>query len=190
VDPTGKIRNSVEHYVAEHPDAVFKEVEENCFPGQDNNICLFTVSPRHFECAITRTCQALLEGDYAGIFKPGVHYIEVKNDFSNIDEVLDKVSDKEYCEQLADNTYRDIVLSGKYTYRRFANMVISHIIENAEGNQNNSPFQNGYLFFLGKYLKLREWLEPVLVKVFYAWLAVRLYRLSLFKEIWRRIQRR
>ena len=189
MDPTGNIRNTVERYVAEHPDSAFKDVERYCFPGKDNNISLFTVSPRHFECAITRTCQALIEGDYAGVFKPGVHYIEIKKDFSNIDAVLEKVRDKDYCEKIADNAYRDIVLSGKYTYRRFANMVISHIIENANGSQRNSAFRNGYYFILGKYLKLRELLEPLLVKVFYVWLAVRLYRLSIFKEIWKRVHR-
>ena len=82
LDPTGEIRKKVEKYVQDTPGASFEEVEKACFPGQDYNIRLFTLSPRHFECAITKTCQVLLEGNYGGIFLPGVHYIELKRDYS------------------------------------------------------------------------------------------------------------
>jgi hypothetical protein len=190
MDSSGRIRRDVERYVSVHPDADFDEVEANCFPGEDYNINLFAVSPRHFECAITRTCQALMEGSYAGIFKPGTHYIEIKKDFSNIGDVFDKINDKEYCENIAENTYRDIVQSGKYTYRRFANMVVSHIIENTKINRRPSVLESSYFYILGKYLKLRERMEPLLVKLFYVWLAIKLYRFGIVRKIWKKFVRR
>jgi len=126
-DPEGSIRACVEEYATEHPDASFEEVERACFPGMDGNLSLFAISPRHFEACITKTCQALVEGHYAGIFKPGVHYIEIKKDWSNLDEVVRTLQDKVLCEKTAEQAYRDIVLSGAYTYRRFVQSILDHV---------------------------------------------------------------
>jgi len=126
-DPDGRIRTCVEDYAAKRPDASFEEVQEKCFQGLDGNLHLFAISPRHFEACITRTCQALVEGDYAGIFLPGVHYIEIKKDWSNIGEVLETIGDVDECEKIAERAYRDIVLSGNYTYREFVRSVLDHV---------------------------------------------------------------
>ncbi len=126
-DPDGKIREKVESYVSRFPNADFDEVEDKCFKGLDGNISLFAISPRHFEACMTRTCQALIKGDYAGIFKPGIHYIEIKKDWSNIEDVLRQIQDKKHCGKIADNAYRDIVGSGRYTYREFVRSVLEHV---------------------------------------------------------------
>jgi len=125
-DPDGSIMRSVDRYIAKHPRAPFEEVEKACFPGKEGNLHLFALSPRHFEACMTRTCQALVEGEYGGILKPGVHYIEIKKDWSNMVDVIKQIEDIGYCENIADNTYRDIVQSGLYTYRRFVKMVVNH----------------------------------------------------------------
>jgi hypothetical protein len=190
MDPTGKIRTIVEEYVKEKPEATLDEVESNCFPGLDCNIHLFTLSPRHFECAITRTCQVLLEGHYGGIFLPGVHYIEVKRDYSNVDRVVELLHDKEYCAEIAENTYRDIVLSGKYTYRVFANMVIDHIAEKRGRQYEETRGGEKYFFLLGKYLTLREYFEGVFGKAFFVWLLLKLYRTGIVKKMWQNMTRK
>jgi len=128
-DADGKIMKSVDRYEAKHPGASFEEVEGACFPGKEANLRLFCISPRHFEACMTRTCQALVEGEYGGIFKPGVHYIEIKNDWSNIADVMLQIEDVDYCERIADNAYRDIIESGLYTYREFVKMVINRVRE-------------------------------------------------------------
>lgn len=125
-DPDGQIRERVEAYVAAHPDASFDEVERACFPGLDGNLDLFAISPRHFECAMTRTTQVLVEGQYHGIMRPGVHYIEVKKDWSNIPEVLAQVRDVALCERLAETCYQDLVASGLHTYRVFVKRLLDH----------------------------------------------------------------
>lgn len=126
-DPEGSIRACVEDYSAGHPDAAFEEVEDKCFRGLDGNLHLFAISPRHFEACITRTCQALVEGHYAGIFKPGDHYIGIKKDWSNIDDVVRTLQDRDLCERTAERAYRDIVLSGAYSYRRFVQSILDHV---------------------------------------------------------------
>ena len=53
----------------------------------EDNIPYRTISPRHFEASALRLCQILLEGKYSGVMRPMVHYIPLKKDFSNFDEV-------------------------------------------------------------------------------------------------------
>jgi hypothetical protein len=127
LDADGSIAKKVDAYTQKHPGAGYDEVEMNCFPGRDSSLGLFTISPRHFEACLTRTCQALVEGEYNGILKPGVHYIEVKRDWSNLQEVLNKIKDVDYCESIADHAYRDIVESGRYTYQKYVQMVLEHV---------------------------------------------------------------
>lgn len=129
LDLDGSIRQRVERYIEGHPQASFDEVEAHCFPGLEGNFCLSAISPRHFECAATKTCQLLIEGDYSGdeILKPGVHYIQLKRDFSNIEDVLDEVADKDHCRSIAERCYQDLVVSRKYTYEQFVREMVDHI---------------------------------------------------------------
>lgn len=135
MDVDGSIMDRVDAYMAEHPDSTFDEVADACFPGMDGNIHLYALSPRHFECAMTRTCQLLLEGDYFGVFEPNVHFIEIKKDYSNLDEVLEKVQDQEYCERIAQRCYEDVAAKrgreNPNTYAWFA----WHIVDWIAGHQ-------------------------------------------------------
>jgi hypothetical protein len=151
-DPTGSIMTKVDQYILKHPKAGFEEVESACFPGLDGNLKLFALSPRHFEACITRTCQALVEGEYGGIFKPGIHYIEIKKDWSNIVEVIRKIEDVDYCEKIADNAYQDIVKSGLYSYRQFVDFILSHVRSVNKIDSENSSDNS----FYSELLVLRE----------------------------------
>lgn len=170
IDDSGQIRLKVNEYVRQFPNASFQEVEKACFFDLDNSISVFAISPRHFECAMTRTCQLLVEGDYFGIFQPGKHYIEIKKDFSNLSEVLDKVRDKEYCKKIAENAYRDIVESGKYTYREFAHTVLTHIQKQVESTQKTSYSIGNYFLKSLFALRLKSW--PLRLFLANIWLRV------------------
>lgn len=127
LDTDGKLRKATHAFILEHPNADCEAVAAACYPGQDGDIAAYLLGPRHFECAMTKTCQLLVEGDYHGVLAAGRDYIEVKRDFSNIDEVLTLVADGTTCERIAQQCYEDVVQSGKYTYRTFANAVIDDI---------------------------------------------------------------
>jgi len=60
-DPHGEICEKVERWLKDHPSATFDQTEEACFKGRDYNLSLFALSPRHFECAMTKTCQVLVD---------------------------------------------------------------------------------------------------------------------------------
>lgn len=127
LDENGSITKKVDKYCFKNPDASFEQVEEICFKGKDDSIHLFALSPRHFESAMTKTCQVLIEGNYMGVMEPNIDYIEIKKDFSNIDEVVSKIRDVDYCKSIAENCYTHVVLSGKYTYAKFVERIIGDI---------------------------------------------------------------
>ena len=124
-DPDGEIWTKGSDYVKKNPKASFEEIEKACFPGMDGNLQLIVISPRHLECCVTRTCQVLIEGAYNGILQPGKHYIELKKDFSNLDEVVEIIKKDELRKSIVEQAYTDIVLSGKYSYRNFVKEVIA-----------------------------------------------------------------
>lgn len=119
LDADGSIKDRTEVYLADHPRATFEEVEAACFPGRDGELGLFALSPRHLEACATRTCQVLVEGTYNSVLQPGVHYLELKRDFSNLAQTLGAIQSDAFRAEMVDNAYRDIVLSGHYTYRSF-----------------------------------------------------------------------
>jgi hypothetical protein len=127
-DRDGTIKARTEAYLAAHPGASFEEVEAACFPGVDGSFSGFAISPRHLEACAAGTCQVLVEGEYNGILRAGVHYIPVKRDWSNVDEVLALISSDELRAAMVERAYRDIVASGEFTYRRFVEIVIENTI--------------------------------------------------------------
>jgi hypothetical protein len=130
-DRDGSIMCRVEAYVAAHPKAGFEEVREQCFPAADHAVNLACLSPRHFEACLTRTCQILLEGEYNGVFKPWLHYIPIKRDYSNLAEALDALADDALVERIVERAYEDIVASGRYSYRMFVRDIETTLIERA-----------------------------------------------------------
>lgn len=127
-DPTGEIWTRGAAYVKRHPQASFAEVEAACFPGLDGQLQLIAISPRHLEACATRTCQILVESSFNGILKPHLHYIPLKKDYSNLDEVLQLVRDDTRREEITERAYRDIVQSGQWSYREAVREVVSKAI--------------------------------------------------------------
>jgi hypothetical protein len=152
LDVDGSIKEKVIEYSNANPNASFNEIESNCFPGQDFNIRCFAISPRHFEAALCKTLQILVEGEYGGIFMPWKHYVPLKRDFSNLNEILTFIEDKKKCQKIIDNAYNDIILSKKYTYNKF----VSFIIDNIKQNVNASSLPNKTFIYFAKVLDLRN----------------------------------
>lgn len=123
LDADGGVRAATERYLAAHPGASFDEVEAACFPGRDGELSLFAISPRHLEACATRTGQILVEGDYSGVLEAGRHYLPVGPDLSNLAEVLAQARDEPRRLAMTDAAYRDIVASGRFTYRSFVDHV-------------------------------------------------------------------
>jgi hypothetical protein len=119
IDHDGSLTRAVEAYVKAHPGASFEETRVACFPDRDHEVNLSCLSPRHLEACATRTCQVLLEGHYNGVLRPWDHYIPIRKDYGNVQQALDALCDDALVDRIAENAYRDVVESGRWSYRRF-----------------------------------------------------------------------
>jgi hypothetical protein len=106
--------------IAENPKISFEEMSKKLnFQEWEDRIFYRTISPRHFEAAAFRVCQILFEGKYSGILEPSVHYIPLKKDFSNFDDVIKLFKNPFFRNKLTKNVYDDLIASRKFTYENF-----------------------------------------------------------------------
>lgn len=76
-----------------------------------------TITARIFDAIGTSTCQVLIEGQYNQIIKPGKHYIELKRDFSNFAEVLEKINDTKLVGEICESAYAVVSENHLYEHR-------------------------------------------------------------------------
>ncbi len=119
VDLDGSIEKQTNQFISENPEAGFNEVHKKILERYENNIYYRSISPRIFESAAFKICMILFEGKYSGILQPGVHYIELKKDFSNINQVLSDFSRAEVRKKITENAYKDLIASDRYSYENF-----------------------------------------------------------------------
>lgn len=118
-DLDGEFIKKYRALMAAEPNLTFEEVTEKLLRHYENNIPERVMSPRCFEAAALNTCQILLEGDYNGILVPWRHYLPLKRDFSNFDEVMRAFADPAMRGSIVETAFQDLVASGKYSYRTF-----------------------------------------------------------------------
>jgi hypothetical protein len=117
VDFDGSIESRTSQYLAGHPSASFEEVWKAILEPHEGNVQYFMISPRMFEAAALRTALILFPGQYSGIIKPEIHYIPLAKDFSNVDEVVQRLRDPAFITSMTDRTYEDLVASGRFSHR-------------------------------------------------------------------------
>ncbi len=110
------------------PDCSFEEVHANLLAPHEDKIYYRTISARHFEAAALHLCQILFEGKYSGILQPMVHYLPLKKDFSNFNEVIKMFKDEDLRRKLTANAYRDLISSGKYAYKKLIDGVDEELL--------------------------------------------------------------
>ena len=118
-DFEGHLQRQVDMYVSEHPDATFQEVQNKFLHPYEGLIRLNQISPRCFEAAALRTVLVLFEGEYSGILQPWRHFIPLKKDFSNLEQVVAKIKDNHFLQEMADRTYEEVANNPRYSYKTF-----------------------------------------------------------------------
>ncbi|WP_306478049.1 glycosyltransferase [Methyloversatilis sp.] len=124
-DFDGSLRGEIARLQAADPDITFEEISAKVLTLHDGRVKMNQISPKVFEAIRLRTVLVLFEGSYSGVVRPDEHYIPLKKDFSNIDEVLAKIQDDDFVLDLTRRAYEDIVASGKFSYRTFVEGVDS-----------------------------------------------------------------
>jgi len=118
VDIDGSVENAYNNYIATHKKANDEEIL-NFLSRFESGLQYRAIAPRHFEAAACFAVQVMYEGYFQGIFKKDEHYIVLNRDFSNVDEVIDKVLDDKERERITGNAYRDIIMNDIYSYNYF-----------------------------------------------------------------------
>jgi len=103
------------------------EIYEEYIKDKEIDGIMNQISPRVFETIAAKTVLVLFEGNYSDVIKAGEHYIPLKKDGSNLEEVLQLLQDDAYIDAMAERAYRDIITSGKYSYKNFIELVDKEI---------------------------------------------------------------
>lgn len=124
LDPIGDIQRHVRAYLIAYPEADFEAIELACFPGQEGLHRFTAISPRILEAALLNSAQILVDGEYSGIIKPSEHYIAIREDASNFEEVKSIMSDTDEVIKMISRC-RDAILSvDALRYRNKAKMIL------------------------------------------------------------------
>ena len=127
------IEKKTNQYLKKHRNADFESVYQNVLKEHDGNIVYSAISPRVFEAAAMKTAMVMFPGYYSGVCIADRHYIMLEKDFSNWDVVLKKLNDTDFLQELVDRTHQDLILSGNYSQKIFAQKiaaVLSELISN------------------------------------------------------------
>ena len=65
----------------------------------------------------------LFEGEYSGVLEPERHFIALKKDFSNFEDVVSKLRDHFFLQAMADRTYEEVALDRQWSYQSFIEKV-------------------------------------------------------------------
>jgi hypothetical protein len=113
---TDATRSKVNAYQNANPQASWPEVRRLFFDNYGPSMPLRIISGRQVEAAACKTVQILFDGHYGGYLQPDIHYIPLRKDFSNDDEVVRKLRDDALCAAMVDAAYD--VVQREFTYER------------------------------------------------------------------------
>ncbi len=112
---------------AEHSEMTYEAFRKHFLSGREGPIRMNQISPKVFEAIRLRVALVLFEGEYSSVVKPDLHYIPLKKDLSNVDDVFAKLDDLDFLESLTDRAYRDVLGDDRFSYRSFAERVDAEI---------------------------------------------------------------
>lgn len=118
-DFDGTVRSRLEEMLAANPDAPFEKIYDELLAPLEGHVRMNQISPKIFEAARLRTALVLFEGEYSGIIRPYEHYIPLRHDYSNFNEVLAALEDIPRLQEMTERTYRDLIADGRYSYQAF-----------------------------------------------------------------------
>ena len=120
-----RTRTAASAYLALNPTATFADVFGRFFSAYRNPVSGKTVSSRHFEAVGTKTCQILLEGAYNDILVGDEHFISLRKDYTNIEDVVARFKDDDYRSAMVNRAYEYVL--AHHTYRHRVDAVLNAI---------------------------------------------------------------
>lgn len=126
----GEVRDRVLELLQGDPGLSFDALSALMPAGWDD-YRFFAISPRHLEAVATKTAQILVEGRYSGVLEPDRHYIPIRRDFSNLDEALESAREPAVLDRIAEQAYKDIYLSGRFSFTKLTALLEDVLREHA-----------------------------------------------------------
>jgi hypothetical protein len=142
-DFTGDIQRNVEAHLLKYPETDFDTLRNLYFRDGDCQIMMNVISPRCFESAALRTLMILYEGDYSGVLVPWRHYVPLKRDHSNMDEVVRILRSPNEAQKIIDQAYVEVAKNDKYSYAAMVDLVDRVMDE--EWRPSMLPSMKGFL---------------------------------------------
>lgn len=141
-DFDGSICKAVDADLAANPKLDFQTLSDRHFKHVDGSIPNNQISPRCFEAAALRTAMILYEGEYSGRLKPWRHYVPLRKDHSNMEEVVAILRDPERLQGIVDAAYYEVAQNPA---NQFAQLVseFDHAMDSGVG-QLGRPRADGY----------------------------------------------
>jgi len=113
----GDIQRNVENHLKRDPAAGFETLHDLYFAAEEGKIKLAQISPRCFESAALGTLMILYEGDYSGILVPWRHYVPLKKDHSNFEQVVAVLRDHARITEITAQARAEIALNPRFSFR-------------------------------------------------------------------------
>ena len=130
-DFKGSLSRRTDLYRLLHPDASFEQVHGALLEPYEGNVMMNVISPRVFEAIAAGTVLVQFPGEYGGVIEPDRHYLPLEKDFSNFDEVVERLRDLDGLRELTERAHEEIVASGRYSIARFVERFDRALDENA-----------------------------------------------------------
>lgn len=128
-DWDGSLDTRIGAYKSTNPSASDTEVYKQVVLPQEQPRLMNQISPRLFEAIAARTVLVLFEGAYSGVVRAGEHYIALRKDGSNLEQVFGLLGDDDYVDRMVQRAYDDIIGSGRHSYQSFVGWVDERIAE-------------------------------------------------------------
>jgi|GEM_PF-1867731 len=122
-DFDGAISEAVAAYEEAHPYAEFDEIWTSVLAKHEGNIEFRTITPKFFEAIAAKTVLVLYPGKYSNVLIPNRHFIPLERDGSNIADVVAKLKDVSYLQEMADRTYKEILPKAELGTKFYVNQI-------------------------------------------------------------------
>jgi hypothetical protein len=138
-DFDGTLSLKVETVANLREDFTYDEARERYFAELEDRIDLYQISPRVFEAVALRTLLIMYEGRYSGVMEPWRHYIPLRKDHANMDEVAGALRDEGRCAEIIANAYAEVAMNPDYSFRKFVGRVDELLEQGSEQRRRESP---------------------------------------------------
>lgn len=123
----GKLDDEIAQWRKANPAASNAEAYEAVVAPREIRGLMNQISPRVFEAIANRIVLVLFEGSYSHVVVPDRHYLPLKKDGSNLPEIIAKLQDNAFVDEITERAYRDVLISDRFSYRTFVEMVDAEI---------------------------------------------------------------